>query len=133
MSSLQAWNSILGLQFENLICNNLEILLEKIDIAKQDIVFANPYFQRKTSRQEAVQIDYLVQIKFDMVYICEIKFSRNLIRSEVISEIRQKAKSLSLPKHISKRFVLIHVNGVADDLLDQQFFHHIVDFGEFLR
>ncbi len=132
LSSLRAWNSIVALQFENLICNNLDRLLDQLGIAKQDIAFANPYFQRKTARQQALQIDYMIQVKQDTVYICEIKFSRNPISRDVIEEMQNKAQKLALPKHISKRFVLIHVNGVCDALLDEQFFQYIINFGALL-
>ncbi len=132
LSNLRGWNSMTALQFENLVCNNVKMLTQKLDIAFEDIVFASPYFQRKTARQEALQIDYMIQVKQDTVYICEIKFKRNPITTSVIDDIQTKATKLTLPKHISKRFALIHVNGVTDDLLDEQFFHYIIDFSEFL-
>lgn len=130
--SLRGWNSIIALQFENLICNNFRILAEKLGITKQDIIFANPYFQRKTERQQALQIDYLIQVKQDTIYICEIKFSRNPVALDVINDAKLKAGKLALPKHLSKRFVLIHVNGVGEEVMDENFFEHIIDFGEFL-
>ncbi len=132
VSSLRGWNSIIALQFESLICNNLELLLKRLRVAKHDVIFSNPYFQRKTARLNPLQIDYLIQVKQDTVYICEIKFNRNLIQKEVIEEMRRKANKLVLPKHISKRFVLIHVNGVSDELVDEQFFQYIIDFGELM-
>jgi len=133
LSSLRGWNSIIALQFENLICNNLELLLDQLGISKQDVVFANPYFQRKTVRQQGLQIDYMIQVKQDTIYICEIKFSRNPIRRDVMEEMKSKAQKLALPKHISKRFVLIHVNSVTDELLDEQFFQYIIDFGALMN
>ena len=108
-------------------------MLDQLGIAKQDVVFANPYFQRKTVRQQGLQIDYMIQVKQDTIYICEIKFSRNPIRRDVMEEMKSKAQKLALPKHISKRFVLIHVNSVTDELLDEQFFQYIIDFGALIN
>jgi hypothetical protein len=93
----------------------------------------NPYFQRKTARQAGCQIDFSIQTKHDTVYICEIKFSRHEIGNEIIKEVSKKIANLKLPKHISRRPVLIHVNGVKDEVIDEQFFSNIIDFSELLK
>jgi uncharacterized protein len=132
LANLRGWNSMIGLQFENLVCNNMLLLLESIGIAYQDVVFANPYFQRKTARQDALQIDYLIQVKQDTVYLCEVKFRRSTIDTSVIKEVQDKARRLALPKHTSIRFVLVHVNGITDALEDACFFQSVIDFSDFL-
>lgn len=53
-----------------------------------------------------------------MLYVCEIKFSKNLVPFGVASEVQQKIEKLKLPKRMSCRPILIHVNGVNDDVLD---------------
>ena len=92
-----------------------------------------PFFQNSTIRQQGCQIDYLIQTKFNTLYICEIKFSKNTIDSSVIHDIQRKIDSLSYPKGVSCRPVLIHVNGVSEDVLDSDYFSSIVDFPDFLK
>ncbi|MBN1684176.1 MAG: hypothetical protein JW855_01890 [Gammaproteobacteria bacterium] len=47
-------------------------------------------------------------------------------------EVQEKMNILKAPKRVSYRPILIHVNGVTDDLLDSRFFAQIVDFSDFL-
>lgn len=127
-----AWDAIMGLQFENLVLNNSKTLWKKLHIQPDSIVFENPYFQRKTAGQEGCQVDYLIQTKYNVLYVCEIKFSREDIKSTIIEEVREKINRLKRPKHFSVMPVLIHVNGVADQVTESEFFSHIIDFSEFL-
>jgi len=133
INNLPGWNTIIALQFENLVINNHNKILKILGINSADVIMANPYFQRATLRQKGCQIDYLIQTKQDIVYICEIKFSRTQITSPIISEVRQKIDSIALPKYVSRRAILIHVNDVSDEVIDSGFFAKIIDFTEFLN
>ena len=75
----------------------------------------------------------MVQTKFNTLYVCEIKFSKNSIGSDVIQEMQQKIDRLKRPKSFSCRPVLIHVNGVTDELKDQNYFAEIIDFCDLLK
>ena len=133
ISSLSAWESILGLQFENLVLSNRNKILKLLNIYVENIIADNPYFQKKTLRQKGCQVDYLIQSKFKNLYLCEIKFSRNLIGPKVIQEIKNKINSLSITKKIAVLPVLIHVNGVCDSVLESNYFFKIIDFSELLE
>ncbi len=128
-----AWDSIMGLQFENLVLNNNKTIWEKLGLKPDDIIFANPFFQRKTMDQNGCQIDYLIQTKYNVLYVCEIKFSRESIKTEVIDDVRTKISRMKIPKHFSIMPVLIHVCGAADPVIESEFFSHIIDFAEFLK
>lgn len=132
LSDLPGWNSIMGLQFENLVLNNKRLIWKLLKIKPEEIVCDNPYFQRKTNRQLGCQIDYMIQTKYNVLYIFEIKFSKNTIPTEVINDIQKKIERLQIPKHFSYRTILIHVNGVQDEVVDRDFFSAIIDFGQFL-
>jgi hypothetical protein len=67
------------------------------------------------------------------LYVCEIKFSRNEITSTIIPEIRAKIGALSRPRGMSCRPVLIHVNGVSEEVTDSDYFAHIVDMSGLLN
>jgi hypothetical protein len=126
------WTTIMGLQFENLVLNNRRAIQTLLSIPQADIKIDNPYFQRSTSVAPGVQIDYMIQTRFNTLYICEIKFHKDQIGVEIIKEMQGKLAALKLPRGFSVRTVLIHVNGVKEEVEDQEFFSHIIDFSQLL-
>ena len=132
LASLPGWNTIIALQFENLVLNNRAYLWEKLAINPEDIVSENPFYQRKTAIQAGCQIDYLIQTRFNSIYICEIKFSKHKITEGVITEMKEKIARLKLPKNMSYRPVLIHVNGIERAIQELDYFSHVIDFSEAL-
>ncbi|MCX7114454.1 MAG: hypothetical protein NTW08_00855 [Gammaproteobacteria bacterium] len=132
VTTLPGWDSILGLQFENLVLNNDARVIELLGIPAEEIIFSNPFFQKKTKAHDGCQIDLLIQTKFNCLYICEIKFSRSEITTSVIDDVKQKIHRLNLPKNFSYRPVLIHVNGVHSAIIECEYFAKIIDFGSFL-
>ena len=130
LSSLLGWDSIIALQFENLILNNRPYLWQLLGINFEDIISENPFFQNKTTKKAGCQIDYLIQTKFGTLYLCEIKFSKNLIPYTIIDEVQQKINKLKRPKGISCRPVLIHVNGVQDSVAESDYFSEIIDYSK---
>ena len=56
LESLEAWDTIIGLQFENLIYNNCHELLDLLEISQNTINYG-PFFQKATQRKKACQID----------------------------------------------------------------------------
>jgi hypothetical protein len=133
LKNLPAWDSIMGLQFENLVVANRKLVWKQLPFSPDDIVNDNPFFQRKTKRRKGCQIDYLIQTRYNNLFICEIKFSRNLIGSEVIEEVKEKIARISLPRGFSCFPVLIHVNGVSDPVIESDYFSQIIDFSSLLH
>lgn len=133
LTSLPGLYTILGFQFENLVLNNRSLIHKLLDIRPEDIISEGPYFQRKTARQPGCQIDYLIQTKFDCLYVCEIKFSRYEIKKDIIEEMNEKILRLKRPRYFSCRPVLIHVNGITEDLEDSQYFVKIISFDRLLK
>ena len=126
------WSAIMGLQFENLVLNNRQRIQQILSIPPADIKIDNPYFQKSTQKKKGVQIDYMIQTRFNTLYVCEIKFHREPIGIEIIKEMHKKIKALSLPRGFSVRPVLIHVNGVKPEVEEEGFFSQIIDFSQFL-
>lgn len=85
LTALPEWSTILGLQFENLVLNNRQVIWQQLGIGSEDIVSENPFFQRTTKIITGCQIDYMIQTKYNCLYICEIKFSKNQISTNIIS------------------------------------------------
>lgn len=133
IKSLPSWEASIGLQFENLVLNNRKKIKKILNIPAGDTLIDGSYYQRKTTHHPGCQIDYMIQTKFNTIYICEIKFRKHKIDKKIIAECEQKIAALNLPKGFSCRPVLIHVNGVQDSVIDSQFFSAIIDFSELLK
>ncbi len=122
--------SILGLQFENLVSNNTYYLMKKLNIT--DPIFVGSYFQTQTQRQEGCQIDLLIQTKHRL-YVCECKMLADKIQKNIIKEVEQKVAKLTHDDTMAICPVLIHVNGVVDSVVQENYFNHIIDMSEALR
>jgi len=127
-----SWLSIMGYQFENLVLNNFHKVIELLNIPSHEIVTMGPYFQTQTSQRKQCQIDLMIQTKYNQLYVCEVKFEKGEIEKEIIKEVKDKIRRLERPKGYSCRPVLIHVNGVADTIIETEYFSKIIDFSELL-
>lgn len=132
MSQLPGWASIMGIQMENLVIHNRDILLKLMYIYPGDVIFDGPFFQRKTTRVKGCQIDYLIHVKQGVLYLCEIKFSRKTLGMQVIAEVKEKMQRISVPNNMSIVPTLLHIGEVSDELVDSHFFANIINIGEFL-
>ncbi len=130
LTTLPGWDTIMGFQFENLVLQNRLSIQKLLHIDPNEIINDNPYFQRRTTKAKGCQIDYMIQTRFNCLYVCEVKFSRNSIGVEVIKHIKAKIDALSLPKNFSYRPVLIHVNGVDEEVIGSEYFADIIDFSQ---
>jgi hypothetical protein len=132
VGQIVGFDTHLGLQFEQLLLQNRALLLEAIGVQVGDLLFDGPYRQTKTSRVKGCQIDYLVQTKARNLFLCEFKFKRHELGSEVIEEVRSRMDRFSLPRGYALVPVLFHVGGVSAAVLEQRFFYRIVDVSDFL-
>ncbi len=130
LSSLPGWDSMMGLQFENIILNNRSLVHNYLSIKSEDIVCANPFFQRKTARNKGCQVDYLVQSMYKTLYVCEVKFKRKEIDVSIIEEMKEKIARIVLPRGYSCVPVLIHANGVSEAVRESDYFYKVIDFGD---
>lgn len=131
LENLPDWTSIMGLQFENLVLNNLSQIMSILEISPESLLSAAPYFQNPTKSKKGCQIDLLIQTKYT-IYLCEIKFC-NFIGTEIIPEMIQKIERLNLPKTISLRPVLIYQGEVSKQLVKENFFSHLIPFDQLLK
>ena len=125
------WESLMGLQFENLVIHNRNELFKLLKLERSDSVCDGPYFQTHTKRRAGCQIDYLIQAKGSL-YVCEVKFSKNPIGLEVIEEVKAKINALEVPKHMSFRPVLIHAGEVRAEVREADYFDKMIDWGQLI-
>lgn len=132
ISSISGFDVHMGLQLEFLLLQNRSLIIKELGISPLDILRSGSYRQTKTSSQEACQIDYLIQTKTNSLFICEFKFKRREINSEIINEMQEKISKLKAPRGFSKVAVLFHLGGVSDSVAVSPYFYRIVDIGDFL-
>lgn len=133
LSVFPGWSILMGLQFENLVLHNREFIFKALRLRREDILFDNPYIQKGSKQQKGCQIDYMIHTRYRMLFVCEMKFSRDQITTTVIDEVEQKLKSLKLPRGYSCNPVLIHLSGVTDSLIEREYFAQIIDFSKILE
>lgn len=133
LSALPGWESIGGLQFENLVLGNREFIWRECGLSAGEVEMDGPYFQRPTRRHSGCQIDYLIQTRHGPLYLCEIKFSRNPVSTAVEQEVRDKTERLAAPRHCSILPVLIHAGEVSETVKYGGTFTRIVDFADIFR
>ena len=124
-------HGLLGLQFENLVLKNRQLLLPAMGVDLSELVREGPYFQERTIKHAGCQIDYLVQTRYAL-YVVEIKFMLNPVPSDIIDRVQRKISALNKPRNLAIRPILVHVNGVADSVLGKDYFDKIIDFSALL-
>ena len=131
LEELPGWLSIIGLQFENLVLSNLNALQRLLQISPSSVLSVSPYFQHKTQRTQACQIDLLIQTRHTL-YICEIKF-RKQIPLSVVDEVKEKIHKIKIPKTTSVRPVLIYEGELSSNIKAENFFSHLISFEDLLH
>lgn len=130
LSGLPGWEPMLGFQLENLLLKNRALLYQALGIHAQDIVIDNPYLQKPSGRKKGCQIDYLVQMHSNTLFVCEVKMRRRELGLEVIEAMKTKIASLAFPKGFGVSPVLFHLGPVSDALLSSRYFYRIIDIAD---
>jgi len=129
------WESTVGLQFENLILQNLPKLFKILNINPSDVIAANPYFQKKSARTKgACQIDILITTKQKTIFVCELKVQDEL-HATVVSEVQKKLTVLTVPRGYSLRPILIYEGKFSEkvEYRLKNYFDHVIGFEQFLE
>lgn len=133
INQIVGFDTHIGLQIELLLLQNRLLLLESIGIQPGECLFDGPYRQNKTARHKGCQIDYLVQTRSKNIFLCEFKFKRRELGSEVIDEVRERMNRLSVPRGFAVVPVLFHIGGVSEAVCDKNFFYRIIDIQDFIQ
>lgn len=131
MENLAGWNAILGLQFENLILNNLPALAPRLGLGTSIVTSAAPYYRKGRRAGEGVQVDLLVQTA-KSVCVVEIK-RRKQIGVSIEDEVSEKIRRLKLARNISRRTALVYEGELAQVVKDNGFFDFIIPVSELMR
>ena len=101
-------------------------LFRLIELDNTPILNSGPYFQSKTLRMEACQIDMLVRTKKSL-YVIELKL-RAKIDHTCITDVQEKIRRLKLPKGTPCRTVLVYHGDLDPSIADEDFFDYLVPF-----
>ena len=138
LSSLPGWESILGLQFENLVLNNVQPLIEYLGLDRSLVLSAAPYRKSDTNAKQpdcdgavsrGCQIDLLLQLK-EAMYVVEIK-RRKSIGPSIIDEVKRKISRLPNPDGVSIRQVLFYDGELSPSVIESGYFAAVIDAAEF--
>ena len=131
LEALDGWETIMGLQFENLVLNHYPELIEPLHIGNSLIESAAPYSRRrKGDGEDGLQIDLLLQTKYSN-FVVEIKRKREIGR-DVIEEVDRKLAKLSTPRGKSARPTLVYEGHLAPIVEADGYFDAIVPFRRLL-
>lgn len=133
LETLENWNAVMGLQFENLIVNNYTSLIPRLHLNDVLLTSAAPY--RKSAvpskRQPGVQIDLLLQSRRTN-YIIEIK-RKNEIGRSIIDEVDKKVTALTRPKSVSIKTALVYEGQLAPIVEADGYFDSIISAEDLLK
>lgn len=131
LDRLPGWDALMGLQFENLVLNNIATLAPLIGLVGKNIESAAPYFRSGRKTGEGVQIDYLVQLP-RCTYIVEIK-RKNRIGKSIEDEVQQKLERLKLPRNQSVKLVLVYDGELDQTVEEDGYFDYLIPAEKLLR
>lgn len=133
ISRLPGFDSHMGLQLEQLLLQNRNVLLESIGINLADVVASGPYRQFKTATKDGCQIDYLIQTTTNSLFVCEFKFKRREVDLGIIDEVQSRMDALKVPRGFAVIPVLFHIGGISSSVAASDYFYRIIDISDFLR
>lgn len=124
LDQLRGWDTILGLQFENLVLSNVNSLLPFLGLSNTLLLSVAPYRNSRTANARGVQIDLLLQSNRSLC-IVEIKRRRE-IGPEVIDEVEAKAKALRSTCGKSIRTALVFEGSLSPRVEAEGFFDFVI-------
>lgn len=127
LESLPEWQTVMGLQFENLIVNNAMSLIPHLHIGGAIVESAAPYRNMRNGadgKKAGCQVDLLIQTA-RTAYVVEIKRQKE-IGPEVEDEVRRKISRLPLRSGVSPRPVLVYDGYLAPSVEGTGFFDAII-------
>lgn len=131
LNALPELDSIMGLQFEALVLNHINVFFNKLGLNRARILSIGPWYQapRKKERQ-GVQVDLMIQTT-RTVYVIEIK-RRQYIGPEIEKEVEGKIDKIKLAHGLSVRTGLIYLGKLAPSVIESGYFDAIVSAEELL-
>jgi len=120
----------MGFQFENLVLNNWKSICTLLGLTIPSIIWAGPYYRKKTNNISGFQIDLMVETKYSL-YVCEVKF-RKKIRTSIIEQMQEKIQRLGQVNNLSIKPVLIYAGSIEKNIISSKYFSEIINIEQLL-
>ena len=124
LAQLPGWDTLLGLQFENLVLSNIGALTELLRIGRTPILSASPYVQKPTARRSGCQVDLLIATRHSL-FVVEVK-RRRKITLEIVGEVKEKVRRIPTGAGRSVRTALVYQGELAHGLEEEGYFDFII-------
>ncbi len=131
LDQLPEWDTVLGLQFENLVVNNVTALSKLMGLERTPLLAAAPYLQRPTVRKKGCQVDLLIRTRHSL-YVVEIKL-RKAIPLSVVDEVREKVLRLPSDRRVSIRTALVYEGTLDKAIMSEGYFDFLIPFDQLLK
>ncbi len=131
LEQLKGLDVMLGLQFENLVLGNLQMLFPMLGLESSLVLSAAPYCQRATADRDGCQIDLLIQTQ-RMLMAVEIKRRRE-IGHEIIDEVDGKVQKLKFSGNLSLRTALVYEGNLSPSVAADHYFDFLVPAEKFFQ
>lgn len=126
-----------GIAFERLCLKNIKSICAHLGTTWSKVKNFGPFFRQPPRSDKAsgqgLQIDILLERTDDTLMIFECKYSQNPVGLNIIPAMEKKIKLLAAPRHKRTEKILVAPGGVSQDLMEADYFHHIVDASALLR
>ena len=123
-AQLPGWNTLLGLQFENLVLSNIAALTKLLRLGRTPILSASPYLQKPSGRRKGCQIDLMIATRHSLLVV-EIK-RRRRIGMEVVGEVEEKVRRIQGNASRSIRTALVYEGILADGVAEEGYFDFLI-------
>ena len=131
LSKLSGWDTVMGLQFENLVVNHYTELLPHLHLGGTVIMSAAPYRKiGRRDRNKGCQVDLLLQAE-NMLYFVEAKRQQK-IEASVVRDVDEKIRRVSRPTGVSARAALVYDGELAPSIETDGYFDAVVPFTKLL-
>ena len=131
LEQLKGLDVMLGLQFENLVLGNLQMLFPMLGLESSLVLSAAPYCQRATADRDGCQIDLLIQTQ-RMLMAVEIKRRRE-IGHEIIDEVDGKVRKLKFSGNLSLRTALVYEGNLSPSVAADHYFDFLIPAEKFFQ
>ena len=131
LERLPGWNTVMGLQFENLIVNHAMEIVPHLHLGGAIVTSAAPYRHERTSKGGGCQIDLLIQTARS-AYVVEVK-RQGHVGMEVEEQVSEKLRRLPIRKGLSLHPVLVYLGDLEGEVEGDGFFDAIIPASKLLR
>ena len=126
LAEFPEWDTVMGLQFENLMLNHLSEFYERLGLDRARVLSIAPYRRAASVRNgPGVQIDLLVQTP-KTYFVVEVKRKRR-IGVEIEKEVEEKVSRLRVRKGVSVRTALVYQGELDPQVKEDGYFSALID------